>query len=80
MKRDLEAILSVSRAAMTPVPEANFGAHLPAVAVPPKATQSGVLPRASIQSPPTPGSPEEGLRFVEGVPLGSFAWQSFTQD
>ena len=35
MKRDPEAILSVSRAAMTPVPAANFGAPMLVVAVPP---------------------------------------------
>jgi hypothetical protein len=47
MKRDPEAILSVSRATMTPVPEANFGAPMPAVAVPSATIQSGVLARAS---------------------------------
>jgi len=50
-KRNPEAILSVSRAAMTPVPAANFGAPMPAVAVPPAAIQSGVLPLASTRPP-----------------------------
>ena len=79
MKRDPEAIIFVSKDAMTPVPEANFGAPMPTVAVSPATIQSGVLPRASIQPPPTPGSPEKGPRFVEGVPLGSFAWQPSTE-
>jgi uncharacterized protein YkwD len=79
-KRNPEAILSVSRAAMTPVPAANFGAPMPAVTVHPATTQSVVFPRASTQPPPTPGSPEEGPRFLEGVSPCSFAWQSSPRD
>ena len=72
MKRDPEAILSVSRAAMTPVSAAHFGAPTPVLQVPQAATITPL--------PPTPGSFEDAPSFVEGVPPGSFAWQSSFQD
>ena len=80
MKRDPEAILSVSRATMTSITASLFVAPSPAPPVPPAAIQFGARARASTPSPPTPGSLEEGPRFVEGVPPGSFAWQSSAQD
>ena len=80
MKRDPEAILSVSRAAMTPAPATAFGAPMPAVVALLAAFQMGARTRAQLPPPPTPGSHEEGPSFVEGVPPGSFAWQSSTQD
>jgi hypothetical protein len=80
MKRDPGAILSVSRATMTPVPAAILGALILTVAVPPVAIQSEAHTRAPAPPPPTPGSPEEGPRLMEGVPPGSFACQSSAQD
>ena len=80
MKRDPEAILSVSRAAMTPVPAAFFGAPLLAPPVPPAATRLGSSSRVPAPLPPTPGSFEDAPSFVESVPPGSFAWQSSFHD
>ncbi len=72
MKRDPEAILSVSRAAMTPVRAAHFGAPMLVPHVPQAATITPL--------PPTHGSFEDAPSVVEGVPPGSFAWQSSFQD
>ena len=80
MKRDQEAILSVSRVVMTPVPSALLEAPIFAPPVPPAAIQLGSRTQALAPPPPTPGSHEEGPRFVEGVPPGSFAWQSSARD
>jgi hypothetical protein len=80
MKRDPEAILSVSRAAMTPVPPAAFEALAPAVAALLAAPRFGTRTRAPALLPPAPGSPEERPECVEGVPPGSFAWQSPSRD
>ena len=80
MKRSPDAILSVSRAAMTPVPPATFEALAPAVAALLAAPGFGSRTRAPSPPPPAPGSPEERPRCVEGVPPGSFAWQSPPQD
>ena len=76
MKRDPEAIFSVSRAAMTPVPATIFGAPIPTEAVPLVASQSRSRTRAIPPPSPTLGRPKEGPRFVESVSPGSFAWQS----
>ena len=80
MKRDPEAILSISRAAMTPIPAAIFGALIAAPPMPPVAFQLGSRTRALAPTSPTPGSHEEGPRSVQGVPPGSFAWQSSAHD
>jgi len=80
MKRDPEAILSISRAAMTLVPAALLGAPILASPMPPVAIRFGARTQAPTPPPPTPGSLEEGPRFAERVPPGSFAWQSSAQD
>jgi len=58
MKRDPEAILFVTRAAMTPVPAAILGALVLSDAVPPGAIQFGARTRTPAPPPPTPGSLE----------------------
>ncbi len=74
MKRAPDAILSVSRAAMTPVLAAPFGPPLPRVG-----NRFGFrtpVPPPPPPPPPPPVGPEEDSHVVEGVPPGSFAWHS----
>jgi hypothetical protein len=55
-------------------PGSSFWAPIHAPVVPPVAIQLRSRTQALAPPPPTPGSPKEGPRLVEGVPPGFFDW------
>jgi hypothetical protein len=71
MKRDSASVLSVSRAAMTPVPP--VASLTPGVLAAPSPSPAPLLLSAA-PHPPVDLDDEEQL--VEGIPPGSFAWHS----
>ena len=71
MKRDAASVLSVSRAAMTPVPP--VAPLTPEFLVAPPPSPTPLLLTAASHPPEDPDDEE---LLVEGIPPGSFAWHS----